>query len=195
MAIITFPQAISPTKSTWGIKSNAEIFTSPLNGTVQTAGRLGSRWKATIDYPPMTLATGVAMEAFLAQMDGFSGRCYVTPHHRPGTGLNANVNGAGQVGTVLNLSGVAANRIFNAGDYFSVNGEFKMVTQTAQATSGGLVALSFMPMLRASPTNGAAVTFTNPTVQMMLSADEYLLTRAPGSIYEPMSISLIEVFQ
>lgn len=194
MAILTFP-AIIPTRVTWGLKSITESFTSPINGTTQTNGRPGARWKVTLEFENIEPAQSAALDGWLAGMDGMTNRTNLYPHHRPGTGLNANVNGAGQVGTVLNLSGVAANRVFNAGDYFSVNGEFKMVTQTVQATSGGLVALPFSPMLRASPTSGSSVVFTQPTALMMLAQDEYGITSKGGPYCETITVSLIEAFQ
>lgn len=193
MAVITFPQSILPAKSPWGIKSNTLSHTSPLNGAVQTMGRPGARWKATLEYPMLNLTQGAQMEAFLAQMDGMANRCYVTPHHRPGTGAAATVAGANQTGSVLALA-CAANRVFNAGDYFTVNGEMKIVTATTVANGSGAVSLPFAPMLRASPSNGATVTFTNPTCLMMLAQDEFAMPRISGPRYDPISLPLIEAF-
>jgi len=192
MTILTFP-AVTPAKSTWGIKSLTETFTSPLNGSVQTAGRPGARWKATLEFAQLALTEGATVESFLAQMDGMAGRVYLYPHHRPGSGANAAVNGASQVGTTLNLT-CAAGRVFAVGDYFTVNAEFKMVTAAATADGAGAVALSFAPMLRASPADAAAVVFTRPTALMMLAQDEYSLTRNSDRSYDGFSIQLIEVF-
>lgn len=192
MAIITFPD-IRPTVCTWGLRSNTESFTSPLNGAVQTAGRPGARWKATLEFGMLNLQQGRDLQAFLVAMDGMAGRCYLPNHDRPGAGANASVAGAGQVGTVLNVTG-AANRVYLAGDYFIVNGEYKMLTATVTANASGAAALSFGPMLRASPANGATVTFTNPTPLMMLDQSEFSMPRISGPRYSAVTVPLIEVF-
>lgn len=192
MAIIAFPN-ITATRATWGLKSLTESFTSPLNGSTQTAGRPGARWKATLEFENMDLAQGAALDGWLAAMDGMANRTNIFPHHRPGTGATATVNGASQVGTTLNIN-CAANRVFAAGDFFSVNGEMKMITASTLANSSGQATLSFSPMLRASPISGSNVVFTQPTALMMLGQDEYAITRVPGPLYENISISLIEVF-
>lgn len=192
MAILTFP-AIIPTRATWGLKSITEVFTSPLNGTVQTSGRPGSRWKVTLDFENMNLAQAAALDGWLAGMDGMANRTYVYPHHRPGTGVTATVNGANQVGSTLNIN-CAANRAFAAGDFFTVNGELKMITAPTVANGSGQASLPFSPMLRASPISGSNVIFTQPTAQMMLAQNEYAVTRVPGPLYENISIALMEVF-
>lgn len=193
MAVLTFP-AITPTRATWGLKSITEAFTSPLNGTTQTSGRPGSRWKVTLDFENMDLTQAATLDGWLAGMDGMANRTSIYPHHRPGTGATCTVSGAGQVGTNLQVQG-AASRVYQAGDFFSVNGELKMITVSTTAASSGLVTLSFSPMLRASPTSGANVVFTQPTAQMMLAQDEYAVTRVPGPLYENITIALMEVFQ
>ncbi|SMP71987.1 hypothetical protein [Noviherbaspirillum suwonense] len=193
MAILTFPSII-PTRATWGLKSITEAFTSPLNGTTQTSGRPGSRWKVTLEFESMNLSQGATLDGWLAGMDGMSNRTNIYPHHRPGTGATATVNGASQVGSTLNIN-CAANRVFAAGDFFSVNGELKMITASTVANGTGQATLAFSPMLRASPTSGSNVVFTQPTVQMMLAQDEYGVTRVPGPLYENITISMMEVFQ
>lgn len=194
MTILTFPSTVLPTVCSWGLKSLTESFTSPLNNTVQTIGRPGSRWMATLDFGMLNLSQGRQLMGFLAALDGMAGRCYLPNHDRPGAGAAATVNGAGQLGTTIVLNGVAAYRQFLAGDYFSVNGEFKMVTVDTQADAGGNVTLPFAPMLRTSPTSGASVTFTNPTALMMLNQSEFVMPRISGPRYNQFSISFIEVF-
>lgn len=192
MTIYTFP-AITPSKATWGMKSNTEKFSSPMNGTVQTVSRPGSRWRASLEFSGMTLAQGATFDAFLASLDGMAGRFYLPPHHRLGTGAACTVNGASQTGRILTIT-AAAGRAFAAGDYFSVNGEFKMVTVAATADGAGAINLQFSPALRAAPPNGATVTFAQPVTLMMLDSDEYSVVRVPGPLYETIVIACSEVF-
>ena len=194
MAIITFP-SILPTVCEWGLRSLTESFTSPLNGATQTSGKPGSRWKATLQFGRLNLDQGRALQGFLVAMDGRTNRVNLINHDRPGTGANALVNGSSQIGTVLNLRSGGANRVYKAGDYFTVNNEFKMITQQAVADGTGNVAIAFGPMLRASPTDGATVVFTNPAAQMMLDQSEFVMPRLSGPQYGGITVPFIEVFQ
>jgi hypothetical protein len=194
MSILTFPNII-PTRITWGIRSNTESFTSPLNGSTQTIGRPGSRWRITLEFSGMDLTQGAALDAWLVGMGGMTNRSSIYPYHRPGSGANASVNGASQVGTSLVINGAGANRTFAAGDFFSVNSELKMITAPATADGSGNVTLQFSPMLRASPISGSAVVFTKPTVLMMLEQNESAVSRVPGPLYDNITIALIEAFQ
>ena len=194
MAIVTFPATILPTVCSWGVRSITESFTSPLNGTVQTAERPGARWKASLEFGMLNLTQGRQLQGFLAAMDGNAGRCNLINHDRPGTGSNCTVVGGGQVGSAL-LMQSTSNRWFYAGDYFSVNGEFKMVTEDVQANGAGQATVKFSPMLRASPANAATVTFTSPTCQMMLDQSEFMMPRISGPRYSGVTVPLIEVFQ
>lgn len=194
MAILTFPSTLTPRKCTWGLMSNAETFVSPLNGAVQTANRPGDRWKATLEFAVRSLDELGQFEAFMAQLAGMSNRAYVPPFHRRGTGAAASVNGASQVGSSLVVSGAGANRTFKPGDFFSVNGEFKMIASAAVADATGNATISFVPMLRASPPTGATLIFSSPTAVMFLNTQEYAITRYPGSEFDLITMPFMEAF-
>lgn len=194
MAIITFP-GILPTVCEWGLRSLTETYTSPLNGSTQTFGKPGSRWRATLQFGMLNLQQGRDLQAFLVAMDGKSNRVNLINHDRPGTGANAAVNGASQVGTSLIINGGGAGRVYSAGDYFTVNGELKMVTQTVTADGLGAATLQFGPMLRVSPASTAPIVFSNPTCQMMLDQSEFTMPRISGPRYGGITVPFIEVFQ
>lgn len=201
MSILTLP-AITPSQATWGMVSNTETFTSPLNGAVQTAGRLGDRWKTTLDFYGLSIAQGTAFDIFLASMSGASGRVNVPPFHRNGPSLTgvtlgsgAFVSGANQTGTTLTVTSFkSSQQVMTAGDFFTVNNELKMLTADAFTTVTGDVALQFVPMLRTSPPNGALLNITTPTALMRLDAQEYAITRVPGPQYQSLTLTLVEVF-
>ncbi|HJV73175.1 MAG TPA: hypothetical protein VJ654_03050 [Noviherbaspirillum sp.] len=197
MTILTFP-SITPAHVAWGLKSNTESFTSPLNGSTQTIERPGARWKATLTMPPLTVSNAVLLDAFLLQLNGKAGRFYLYPHHRPtprGLGGSGVVSGGGQTGKTLATTGWTAGwLVLRAGDFFQVGSELKMCTADAVASGTGTVTLQFMPALRSAPSNGAAIVSTNPQTIMMLDTDETLTGKAPGPSYDPMTLSCIEVF-
>lgn len=193
MALITFPSTVLPTVCNWGLSSLTESFTSPLNNSTQTIAKPGSRWKANLEFGMLNLQQGRDMMAFLVAMDGRANRCNLWNHDRPGTGASCTVNGTGQVGTTLVVA-TTAGRIFNAGDFFTVNGEFKMITQSITANGAGACTISFGPMLRASPISGSTLLFTSPAAQMMLDTTEFTMPRISGPRYSQFSVPFIEVF-
>ncbi len=194
MPTLNFP-AIVPTRSTWGLRANTDMFTSPFTGTVQTIARPGARWVATLEFTGLSKARAAILDAFLASLDGQAGRFFLQPHHRPGTTALGVVNGAGQTGKTLAVSGYGAGiKIFSAGDFIEAGGELKMLTADATTNGSGQTTLQITPAWRSSPTNGGAVIGTNPTTTMMLASNDYSVTRLPGDLYETIAFDCMEAF-
>jgi hypothetical protein len=136
---------------------------------------------------------GDALRALLLQLRGGANRLLIYDLAQPtfrGTGGGSPVvNGAGQSGGSLAISGCTPNVTNWAlpGDKFSVNGELKMVVAPANTNASGQTTLTFEPVLRASPANGAPLTVTNPTAKFML--------RQPtvGWTYETIITTSIEI--
>jgi len=112
---------------------------------------------------------------FAAGPPGYRGAVY--------TGT-ATVSGAGQLGRTLAVSANPSTIILRAGEYFSVNGELKVATNTVTSTSGGAATLQFEPPLRASPANGAAINFATPTATFRLIAPQWSLQ--PNRLHSAM---------
>jgi hypothetical protein len=69
------------------------------------------------------------------------------------------VAGASQTGASLNTDGwPATTTVLKAGDYFSVNGELKMVTADCVSDASGNATVEFAPILRSAPADNAALT-------------------------------------
>ena len=177
MTIPTFPD-ILPSRATWGLQANTEKFTSPLNGATQTVGRPGTRWKATLEFSGLSCAQGALLDAFLASLNGQAGRFYLYPHHRPGTKGTGVVVAAS--GASLTVSGIT----LATGDFVQAGDEFKIVI------GSGTIA----PPWRNAPAVDAPVIATEPKCKMMLSSDEYAVTRLPGDLYDNVTISCVEAF-
>lgn len=194
MPTLTFP-TIVPTRATWGLKANVDRFTSPFTGTTQTIARPGARWYATLEFTGLSKAKAAQFDAFLASLEGQAGRFYLTPLHRPGSTALGQVNGAGQTGRTLAVSGyAAATTIFRAGDFIEAGGELKMVTADATTNEVGQATLQVTPAWRVSPTSGGAVIGTNPATVMMLASNDYSVTRIPGDLYETIVVDCMEAF-
>ncbi|WP_061960239.1 hypothetical protein [Cupriavidus pauculus] len=196
MVTLDWPADLVPSKATWGIQSNTESFTSPLNRSTQTVERPGARWKALLEFPPKQGDALARLEAFLASLGGQAGRFYLWPHHRPGSSALAPV----VAGTLLNLKVLPVATIppntlaFRAGDFIEAGGELKMVIAdaTSDVTGGALVQVS--PPFRKQPTVGSPIRVNKPRATMMLASDEYAVAVMPGRVSDSVVISAVEVF-
>ena len=68
-----------------------------------------------------------------------------------------------------------------------------MVTADATTDGSGDVTVNFVPSLRASPSNDASITTTNPVCTMKLTGDSTTYSINTSSIYG-ISFSGVEVF-
>jgi hypothetical protein len=104
--------------------------------------------------------------------------------------LGPYVYGAGQTGNSLVVWGwqESITGILKAGDFFSVNGELKMVTADANTDALGRTTLQFEPPLRSAPPDLAQVTVDQPTGTFMLTEDiVQWSTNGPGLVNIPIS--------
>ena len=171
---LTMPTT-KPTQTEWTIISNARTFVSPITGAIQTVQRTGNRWKVTLSYENLFDSERAVMQAFLSQLTATAENFYLEDHsyERRGTGAGTPlVAGAGQSGNQLVIDGWTSGfYAFRAGDYFEVSGELKMVTADA-VISAGSATVDFVPELRSSPANNAAVTITSPKGVFRLASPE-----------------------
>ena len=86
-------------------------------------------------------------------------------------GGEAFVDGAGQLGKSLNVNGADPNEVlFKVGEYFSIGGELKVVTEECTTDSNGKATVEFEPPLRSMPENGAALSMSAPVANFRLSS-------------------------
>lgn len=217
MAILDWPIDLVPAKATWGLQSNTETFTSPLNRAVQTVERPGARWKVTLEFPPMNEVNRGRLEGFLAALGGMAGRFTLWPHQRPAAAILAMprdaslvldflaqsyqvdglpvVNGAMSNFKLLPTKFWPANTlVLRAGEFLSAGGELKMVTTDVTSDAAGLASVPVAPAFRNAPADGSAITLDKPKTTMMLSSDEYSVSVMPGRISEVVVISAVEMF-
>lgn len=196
MPTLDWPASLVPAKATWGLQSNTEGFTSPLNRAVQTVERPGARWKATLEFPPMADADRGRLEAFLASLGGMAGRFTLWPHARPGSAAYSPlVNGTMTDFKSLPTKSWPVNTlVLRAGDYLVAGGELKMVTADVTSNGSGQAVVPVAPAFRKAPANNAAITLDKPRATMMLASDEYSVAVMPGRISDSVVISAVEMF-
>ena len=183
MAVLTFPATLTPNASTWGITARSRIHTSPLSGVTQTALFPGSHWHASLRFNLLTDDDRRVLAAFLAELEGMSGRFFLFDHSMTtprgvatGTPL---VNGASQTGSSLITDGWTGSvtNIMRAGDFISFDPptadrrELKMVTADVNSDGGGNATLAIKPPIKESPANNAPLTTASASTIMRLTAD------------------------
>jgi hypothetical protein len=161
--------------------------TSAFTGTQQPQDWGGRWWSYEIEFAVLQDADGRRLSAFFAALGGVAGTfTFRDPYIRNPVGLGApSVNGAGQAGTTLVTDGWGA-RGMSAGDFFSLGSgtALRLHQLTADAVPvAGAATLQFVPALRASPADNAALNVVNPGV----------LLRASGPI--PAQIGLADLYR
>lgn len=186
----------------FGLETNTQTFTSPLTKATQRLLLGGSRWVATFTLPAMNAAQAAAWQAFLLSLEGGANAFYAfDPDRRTPRGAATGtplVKGGSQTGSTLDTDGWTASvvGILKAGDYFTVNGELKMLTADATSDGSGNATLAFKPALRSSPSDNAPLTVTSASCTMALADDQQAIwdTGTHLGIYNPKTFSAYEVF-
>ncbi len=198
MTTYTFPtlNGRQPNTMAWQLIANTAVFRSPFTGAIQTAGRGGEYWTATLGYSNLTAAEASELTAFLTRLNGQEHRFLVTNYSSVPRGTldgSPVVSGAGQSGNTLNIAGAGASVVgwIQAGDFFEVNGELKQCVADADSDGAGAVTVEFVPRLRVSPPDGDPIIVTNPSGTFLLSDDAVTWAVQPGT-FTALAIDCIE---
>jgi hypothetical protein len=152
------------------------VLTPILGGPVQTIQRLGARFAVDVTLPPLEPAD--AGKFLAARMKARAENDTLTlawPQAEIWSVIGGSpvVNGAGQSGARLNISGLTANQVIPAGRFFSFvaggRSYLHMTTLQVTANGAGQVQLHVAPLLRVSPPAGAALNFSAPIVEGLLT--------------------------
>jgi hypothetical protein len=151
------------------------ILRPPLGGPDQRMNRIGNRYGVDVSMPVMEpevarvwisrLARGIRQGVIMSWYDGVD-------RGAPGAII---VNGAGQAGSVLNVSGGAAGYIAKEGLFFSfISGGRRYlhsISADTQLSIGGAGALPIDPPLRIAPSHASVCEFAAPKIEGFLAGD------------------------
>lgn len=197
----TMPTNVNFISSQFNLRFNTQLFESPLSQQIQRSVLDGPKWVAQYTLPHMKRETAAEWQAFFMKLQGMkvTFNAYDPEGKTPrgvatGTPL---VKGASQTGTSLDTDGWTSGvtGILKKGDYFSVGGELKIITDDINSDGSGNATLTFQPALRNSPSDNAAITVTDATCEMILSSDveSFFLTNK-NNVYTQKTFGGIEVF-
>ncbi len=172
-------------------------FSSPVTRSTQTGSLPGDLWTGSVTYSNKVNSEARSLKTFLMSLGGANGRFNFSPPDLDQQGetiLPVIVNGAGQLGTTLDISGEADTLIFGIGDYMEVNGELKAVLEDVTTDGGGLATVTFQPPLRQIPPDAAVVEYEDPRVIMKLTNDEQVSFEVSSPVIYNATFALSEAF-
>lgn len=149
---------------------------SPIGSSTVRIERLGNKFRFEIVMPPMDRPEA---EDWLGALLSGLGTSVSLQWPQPLGGVGAPgapvVNGAGQAGMLLNLRGFNPAYFLRRGQGVSLlsgsQRQFLIPQALATAGVGGLMTLSFWPMLRFSPADGATLEVVQPVMQGLLGGN------------------------
>lgn len=153
-------------------------------------------WTYSFSLPVQTEDHGRVWAAALSQLSRISNYFKATPPGYKGAAYNATtlqVNGANQVGMVLNLKGAQNNTlILKVGEYFEVNGELKIVTSNVTSNGSGLAVVNFEPPLRNAPPDSSNLNLQTPKAKFRLANPQASWAVGP-KMFHSISLDCVEV--
>lgn len=185
MAAVTIPEILASSVS-FGLL-RADVESELLTGKSVFTEFTKAAWTYQIQLTIQTEAQGRAWSAALSRLSRFSNHFVAGPPGYDGaayTSTTLQVNGAGQLGTALNIKGGAVSTtVLRAGEYFSVNGELKIVVTDCVTNGSGLATVQIEPPLKASPADSANLNLATPTAKFRLLAPQTQWRIEPGRFY------------
>ena len=189
MSTVVWPVTAEPDGAEFRLITKSQIFSSPLSNIEATGSIPGDRWAGTLVYTNRGGTSGETLKILARQVRGAAGRITLPMWDRIaifGTGLGTPVvSGADQTGYTLNTTGWTASQTgaLKAGDFFSINGEVKMLTEDADADGSGDATLTFVPALRASPADASPLTIDTPRITCRIKGDGIPVNISANMIY------------
>ncbi len=193
---ITLPTTAVPVSITTRLVSHRRNLRPTFNGPETRVRRLGSRWAADIEMQPMPYTEAMAYVAALTSAEADT-VVFELPQPEfvvgvPGSPL---VNGASQLGSLLDLDGFAPSYVATVGQWFNltVSGQLYLyqVATEKMASADVMADLAINPMIRRSPADNSAVNFSAPKIEGFLSGDETSWTLDRG-MFVGLSFTITE---
>jgi hypothetical protein len=167
---ITLPSKPAPSRFSIEPASFSVMTQSPWTASQQVQLSPGQMWSISIDLPPMSESQARDWMAAVLSLRGQFGTVLLgnptmkTP--RGNWGQAPVINGSGQTGSQLQISGLPAGGRLRAGDFFQLGSgatsRLYTLLEDAEADGAGAASATIWPNLRTATTSGAAITTNLP---------------------------------
>lgn len=147
-----------------------------MNGTDVITEFARAVWTYQFSLVPQSEAAGRAWTGPLARLSRISNHFEASPPGYNGAAYTATtlqVDGSGQLGIALNIKGAQpSTKVLQAGEYFEVNGELKIVVSDCTSDGSGLATVQIEPPLRDSPDDSTNLNTQTPKAKFRLATPE-----------------------
>lgn len=173
MSLISLPAGFRPSSVSLRLHTNQRVNAAPFGGSEQAVDLLNDRWLMSLRLPATLQAESAAREAFLAALRGQVNTCALWHFVRPvprGTmrGSPTLSAGAAQGAASIAITGGTASGTLLSGDMLGVGGLLLMVAADVTLNGSGAGTVTLVNRLRTALSNGAAVTWSQPTAPFRL---------------------------
>jgi hypothetical protein len=181
MALITLPAKFSFTNvEKFGLTRHSNTLRSRYTGQAQRVVYPYAVWEFAGKLVEYDGPEAAAIRAFLIDLEGVQNKFQlpVPGYTKPSTGITYNARNLGAKGerqTTLSMKGltVELNKPFLAkGDYFTINDELKMATESVSTDANGIAVVNFKPATRKAVADDAPVILQNPYCLMHAVEDD-----------------------
>lgn len=191
---LDMPTSACSARVTYTLSRAVGMDGSPFTMEEQFFKWVGERWIIDVIPPPYTDET-IAQEwiSFLLKLEGMYGTFLMGPPAkavpRGVGGGSPQVDGGSQTGKTLGVKNAPAGVTgwLLDGDYFQLGtgtgSRLHRLTANADTNGSGEVDLEFVPALRSSPADSAAITILNPRGRFRLDSNDTSWSEEPGIIY------------
>ncbi|HEU0045075.1 hypothetical protein [Sphingomonas sp.] len=168
--MIDLPLTPGPVSMGWQVIDYGGRQTPALGGPVTRVNRLGNRLAVAVALPPMQSATGRLWVSALTQALTQGVRWRVRqPDMIIGAPGAPTVDGAGQAGATLAITGAQPGYAFRVGQIVAVGGRLAMLAGGIVVAANGKALLPLTAALRAEP--AGAVEVAAPMIEGLLEGD------------------------
>jgi len=177
--VTTYPISGPPiTASTEDIRlvNNQGVAQSPFTGHASIVNNF-SQWQVQLSFPNQKRGSRQAKEhiGWVMSLNGTMGSFLYQPHGSgkaiTGKSLNSAAYSESNVIAVKGWTGSEATGL-EVGDYFSIGNSLHQIIVAPTNATGGVATLEFQPPLRKDYTNGTAINFANPKVELRLASGD-----------------------
>ncbi len=203
MALITLPDTNPPAISREFQLVRADTTLELFSGAEVIVQASKAIWALSFNLRPMKIAAARPWQSVLVQLSKLANTFKITP---PGwsngmgyVGANPTVDGAGQLGLTMDLTGFSAEVATRAlvGDFIEIpttsGSEFKQLTADLITDTFGDVTAAFEPAMREAGTNSGTVDIKTPQITMRLMNPVADLPADVDGFYH-MSFGAVETF-
>jgi hypothetical protein len=176
MTTFAWPSVKTPQSALWELRSNTQIFTSPLSQQSQTVELAGAKWYCSVAWNNLSRAEVAPIQALFYKMRGMANTVYLPRFGEtaPIGTVTGSITVSSSTGSTVTLSSSS----LSIGDFIQfANYEVKMIVGKASSV------YTIEPPFRTQPTASTSVTYNNPSSIMRLDGTSVAINKSLEGVY------------